>query len=85
MKNKVGYVSGRLAKNKRVSSRRSKKQKHGDCEAKNKVPKKILLQRLYESCLQVFRGPGTVPCAPDVQILRQIIGKFVDSYLDLLV
>lgn len=73
--NKVAYVSGRLNKNKRISSKRSsKKQKHDDiCKTKKKVPKKILLQRLYECCLQVFRGPGTVPSPPDVQILRQII------------
>lgn len=71
--NKVGYVSGRLNKNKRISTKRSKKVKPDVCKTKNKVPEKILLQRLYESCQQVFRGPATVPSPPDVQILRQII------------
>lgn len=78
--NRVGYVSGRLNKNKRISTKRIKKQKHNDtCTTKKKVPKKILLQRLYESCQQVFRGPGTVPSPPHVQILRQIIGTFVHT------
>ncbi|KAL8095089.1 hypothetical protein AgCh_036518 [Apium graveolens] len=71
--NRVGYVSGRLNRNKRISTKRCKTQKRDTCKTKNKSPKKILLQRLFESCQQVFRGPGTVPSPPDVQILRQII------------
>lgn len=81
--NKSGYVNGMLGKNKRISSRRSsKKQKHDSCITNyNKVPKKkMLLQKLYESCQQVFRGPGTIPSPPHVQLLRQIIGNSLSSY-----
>lgn len=33
------------------------------------------LQQLFDSSKQVFKGPGTVPCASDVQNLRHILGK----------
>lgn len=69
--NQVGYVSGGLNKNKRI---RSKRQRHDDtCKKMKMLVPKILLQRLYESCQQVFRGPGTIPSPPHVQILRRII------------
>jgi len=34
------------------------------------------LQELFLSCLDVFKGPGTVPPTQDVMKLRRILGTF---------
>ena len=37
------------------------------------------LQRLFQACRAVFRGPGTVPAPAEVALLRAILGKLTLS------
>jgi hypothetical protein len=34
------------------------------------------VQRLFQACRDVFRGPGTVPRPEEVQLLRAMLGAF---------
>ncbi|XVF06656.1 hypothetical protein REPUB_Repub06bG0069000 [Reevesia pubescens] len=63
--NKVRYV------NKIIKKNRQKKRK--DQAVVPTVPK--VLQELYVSCWEVFKGPGTVPSASDVAQLCSILDK----------
>jgi hypothetical protein len=63
---RVGYVKKGIAK--RKCTRRIK------LRPAPAVP--MALQELFLSCLDVFKGPGTVPPPHDVQKLRRILGTF---------
>ena len=63
--NKVRYVNKTIRKN------RYKKRK--DQAVVPRVPK--VLQELFISCREVFKGPGTVPLSSDVNKLCSILGK----------
>lgn len=38
----------------------------------------VALQKLFNACKEVFKGPGTVPPPLDVQNLRHILGKSIN-------
>ncbi|KAJ4979155.1 hypothetical protein NE237_009935 [Protea cynaroides] len=40
-----------------------------------KKPHGMVLQKLFDSCKQVFKGPDTVPLPQDVEKLRQILNR----------
>jgi hypothetical protein len=63
---RVGYVKKGIGK--RKCTRRIKRR------PAQAVP--MALQELFLSCLDVFKGPGTVPPTHDVQKLRRILGTF---------
>lgn len=65
---RVGYVKNSII-GKRKCTRRIKRR-----PAQAVVP--MALQELFLSCLDVFKGPGTVPPTHDVQKLRRILGTF---------
>lgn len=67
---KVGYAH-KIIKRKNRCKRRSV-QRYAP-----KVPS--VLQELFLSCRDVFKGPGTVPSPFDVQKLCRILGKFSNS------
>lgn len=60
---RVGYVKKGIAKRK--------------CTRRVKRRPARAVQQLFLSCLDVFKGPGTVPPTQDVQKLRRILGTFL--------
>ncbi|XVF30733.1 hypothetical protein REPUB_Repub16aG0083900 [Reevesia pubescens] len=68
VKNRVRNVNKTIKKN-----RSYKKRKYEAVVPRPRVPK--VLQELFVSCRQVFKGPGTVPPASDVNKLCSILDK----------
>lgn len=64
--NRVRYVKKDIRK--RKSPRRIKSPAQA-------VPRS--LQELFRSCLEVFKGPGTIPSSQDVQKICRILGTCV--------
>lgn len=65
---KAGYVNGnvhKMIKKKRYRKRTNRTQADP-----------MGLQRLFVSCREVFKGPGTVPCSRDVQKMCRVLGMF---------
>ncbi|KAF7149109.1 hypothetical protein RHSIM_Rhsim03G0051000 [Rhododendron simsii] len=65
MKIKAGYVNGNV--HKMIKKKRCKKR------ANRTQADPMGLQRLFVSCREVFKGPGTVPCSSDVQKMCHIL------------
>ncbi|KAE9465745.1 hypothetical protein C3L33_02356, partial [Rhododendron williamsianum] len=65
MKIKAGYVNGPV--HKMIKKKRCKKR------ANRTQADPMGLQRLFVSCREVFKGPGTVPCSSDVQKMCHIL------------
>lgn len=62
-------------------AKRSTKKKKICRRAKKRAP--TILQDLYVSCTEVFKGPGTVPLHHDVKRLCYILGMFLNLMEDL--
>uniref|UniRef100_A0A5B7AX19 cysteine dioxygenase n=1 Tax=Davidia involucrata TaxID=16924 RepID=A0A5B7AX19_DAVIN len=71
----------------RLVERRTDTVGHGDeisrkkCRRRTKRP--TALQRLFVSCQDVFKGPGTVPTPGDVQKLRHILDGMMPEHFGL--
>ncbi|XP_042484356.1 plant cysteine oxidase 2-like [Macadamia integrifolia] len=66
--------AGLIEKKKRGKVGRVRKAiKKKRCRTKICPSAPIVLQKLFDSCREVFKGPGTVPPPRDVQNLRQIL------------
>lgn len=70
---RIGYVA-----NHHRSMKKKQRQRRRIQRPFPKVP--MALQELYDSCKDVFRGPGTVPSFDDVQKLCNIIGEFFHQF-----
>ena len=76
-KNKIGYVKKGIIK-KRKWMRRIIKQ----AAAVPIMPMSLQLQQLFDSCLDVFKGPpATIPAPNDVHKLCTILGTLFFSFL----
>ncbi|KAL2575750.1 hypothetical protein GLYMA_16G037600v4 [Glycine max] len=64
--NKVSYVRRVIAKKKKQLYRRLRRPELSVSKT---------LQQLFDSCREVFKGPGTVPSPQDVQRLRHILNN----------
>lgn len=77
-----GFVEGKIRRfdNKAVEKKRTRKR----IRMERPLPAaSVALQRLYDTCLQVFQGIGTVPSPIYVKKLSHILGK--DPHLVLFV
>ncbi|KAK9291027.1 hypothetical protein L1049_009210 [Liquidambar formosana] len=63
----VGYVNNKVIRKRRCKQRKKRRGESPPMEVS------ITLQKLFLSCQNVFKGPGTVPCACDVQTLCHIL------------
>ena len=76
-KNKIGYVKKGIIR-KRKWMRRIIKQ----AAAVPIMPMSLQLQQLFDSCLDVFKGPpATIPAPNDVHKLCTILGTLFFSFL----
>lgn len=66
--NKVSYVRRVIAKKKKQLYRRLRRPELSVSKT---------LQQLFDSCREVFKGPGTVPSPQDVQRLRHILSMIL--------
>lgn len=72
---KVGYAHSKVAMKKKSGYRSRCRRRNHDRYAPDNKTVPMVLQRLFLSCKDVFRGPGTVPAPSHVQMLCSILGK----------
>lgn len=77
---KVGYAHSKVVMKKKSGYRSRCKRRNHDRYAPDNKTVPMALQRLFLSCKDVFRGPGTVPAPSHVQMLCSILGKCFFSY-----
>lgn len=77
---KVGYAHSKVAMKKKSGYRGRCRRRNHDRYAPDNKTVPMALQRLFLSCKDVFRGPGTVPAPSHVQMLCSILGKCFFSY-----
>lgn len=71
--NKIRYVSKIIKKNRSYNKNKKIDQASEAVAVNPRVPR--VLQQLFVSCRQLFKGPGTVPPASDVNKLCNILDK----------
>lgn len=75
----VHVVDNKIIRKKRCGLTKRRKQAPSTAAAATAtVP--VMLQKLFVSCQEVFKGPGTTPRPSDVQKLRCILGTYVLSF-----
>lgn len=72
--NKIRYVSKIIKKNRSYNKNKKLDQASEAVAVNPRVPR--VLQQLFVSCRQLFKGPGTVPPASDVNKLCNILGEY---------
>lgn len=72
---KVGYAHSKVVMKKKSGYRSRCKRRNHDRYAPDNKTVPMALQRLFLSCKDVFRGPGTVPAPSHVQMLCSIIDE----------
>lgn len=70
----IGVGKGGIRKKRCRNAKAAKR----PCEVRREVPMSLQLQRLFQACRQVFKGPGTVPSQTDVEKLCQILGEWLN-------